>query len=115
CSVGAGLIRACPDDREPNGEARAPAFFARDGDRPTVLLHDLTHPGQAQPGADSSGSVARSIEALEDVRQIGGWNPDPLIPDDEEGAGLRPLLLSDLDGDLAVVRTVLDRVGEQVA
>ena len=73
-----------------------------------VGLRDAADDGEAEPGARHPARVRRSVEALEDVREILGRDAGTLIADQD------PAVLDD-DAYRDLGRTPLDGVVDQVA
>src|SRR5258708_18999449 len=103
------------DAREADREGRASPRTAQHVDGAAVRLGDPLADGEAEAGA---GTLARARarrvgapEAVEDVRQIPGRDPDPGVGDGEPGT---PVAAGQLHGDLTAARCVLHRVLDEI-
>ena len=75
--------------RQIDGEGRAAAGCALDGDAAAVRMHQLPGDGQSQPAARAACMAARPVaapEAIEDERQILGRDPLAGVADRDPGA-----------------------------
>jgi hypothetical protein len=73
-----------------------------------VSLHDLPDDCQPEPRAGHPASAQGTVEAVEDVRQIGLRDPWPVVSDLEVAVARHPNL------DRIARRAPLDRVVEQI-
>src|SRR5262245_15550267 len=98
--------------RDRDGERRALADLAVDGDAAAVELHELAHEGEPDPGpfVRPSFRPAHAMEALEDVRELVVRDPDARVPDREPDL---PVLLRERDRDATLERE-LEGVREEV-
>lgn len=128
-SVGHPRIGRSPKDRcwqrlsalrpgygQPHREGRSAALLARYRYAAPMLLYDLAHTRQPEPGATHpSSGIACPVEALEDIGQFGLRNPDALVADDQYRPGIPCSLLSCyLDRDLPSLGAVFHGVRQQV-
>ena len=92
------------------------AGLAVNFDCATVLSNDLLGDGQTQPAAGRFRvDVGSAVEALEDARQILGRDAPTMIAYAQQGiVGMVVVDYSDTDLDTGPLRTVLDRVIDQI-
>jgi hypothetical protein len=93
-------------------ERAADSLAALRGQRAAVLLHDLARTRQPDACATNAAYVCGAEEALEHVLHFGCGDAKAAITHPHGGhrAPVRLLFRGDLNGDLAAVGTVLDRI-----
>src|SRR5262245_3290573 len=105
----AGSMRLL-DCGETHAEGRAPTQARALGlDRAALLLHQLLHDIEAEPGSGSRADalVRAAEEALEHVRELASLDPDAVVLHLDDGA-FAPAAQPQVD---AAVHTVLDVLG----
>lgn len=87
-------------------------FAARDFDCAAMLHDDLLNRSETDaPSVDLADHIGAAMEPLEHMGQVGGWYADSLVGD---AYNRHFALNTQYDRHVAAVRTVLDRISDQI-
>src|SRR5579871_2286534 len=100
-------------ERQPHGKRASLSYTARDVNRPAVLFDDVAHARQTNACArNRARHISAAMKMLEDARQVGGRDAQPMVAHHQDRHILIPL---HKDRNRSASRAELDRIAEQVA